>query len=136
MDGEHVGVVKETDKVRLGRLLERQDGRRPEAQVGLEILGDLTDKALEGQLAHQQVGGLLVLADLAKGDRSRAVAMGLFLLLDSSSSGGGGITSGIDSKSLTRGLAAGRLARCGLLGSGHLEMMIDTNANIYMLVFY
>ena len=65
------------DEVGLGGLLEGQDGRRLEAQVGLEVLGDLADQALEGQLADQEVGRLLVLADLAERDRSRAVPVGL-----------------------------------------------------------
>ena len=34
------------DEVGLGGLLEGQDGRRLEAQVGLEVLGDLADQAL------------------------------------------------------------------------------------------
>ena len=77
MDGGQVGVLEEPDEVGLGGLLERQDGRRLEAQVGLEVLGDLADQALEGQLADQEVGRLLVLADLAERDRSRAVPVGL-----------------------------------------------------------
>ena len=77
MDGRQVGVLEEPDEVGLGGLLERQDGRRLEAQVGLEVLGDLADQALEGQLADQEVGRLLVLADLAERDRSRAVTVGL-----------------------------------------------------------
>ena len=77
MDGGQVGVLEEPDEVGLGGLLEGQDGRRLEAQVGLEVLGDLADQALEGQLADQEVGRLLVLADLAERDRSRAVPVGL-----------------------------------------------------------
>ena len=77
MDGGQVGVLEEPDEVGLGGLLERQDGRRLEAQVGLEVLGDLADQALEGQLADQEVGRLLVLADLAERDRPGAVTVGL-----------------------------------------------------------
>ena len=77
VDGGQVGVLEETDEVGLGGLLEGQDGRRLEAQVGLEVLGDLADQALEGQLADQEVGRLLVLADLAERDRSGAVTVGL-----------------------------------------------------------
>ena len=77
VDGSQVGVLEEPDEVGLGGLLEGQDGRRLEAQVGLEVLGDLADQALEGQLADQEVRRLLVLADLTESDGTRAVAVGL-----------------------------------------------------------
>ena len=81
MDGAEVGVLEEGDEVRLGGLLESDDGGSLESEVVLEILGDLADKALEGQLADEELGGLLVSADLAEGDGSRAVSV---RLLDSS----------------------------------------------------
>ena len=37
-----------------------------EAEVGLEVLGDLTDETLEGELAEEELGGLLVPTDLAE----------------------------------------------------------------------
>lgn len=43
VDGTQVGVLKEGDEVGLDRLLEGADGRGLEAEVGLEILGDLTN---------------------------------------------------------------------------------------------
>ncbi|KAK6728828.1 hypothetical protein RB195_006095 [Necator americanus] len=77
VDGAQVGVLEETDEVSLGGLLESHHGGRLEAKVGLEVLGDLTDEALEGQLADEQLGRLLVATDLTKGDSSWAVAMRL-----------------------------------------------------------
>ena len=77
MDGAQVGVLEEAHQVGLGGLLEREHGRALETEVGLEVLRDLADQALEGQLADQQVGRLLVLADLPQGDGARAVAVGL-----------------------------------------------------------
>ena len=68
VDGAQVGVLEEADQVGLRRLLQGQDGARLEAQVRLEVLRDLADEALERQLADQQLGRLLVLADLAQGD--------------------------------------------------------------------
>ena len=65
VDGAEVGVLEEANEVGLGRLLEGEDGGGLEAEVGLEVLGDLTDEALEGGLADEEVGRLLVLADLA-----------------------------------------------------------------------
>lgn len=43
VDGTQVGVLEERDQVRLNRLLQRADGGRLEAEVGLEILRDFTD---------------------------------------------------------------------------------------------
>ena len=75
MDGAQVGVLKEANEVRLGRLLQRRDGRRLEAQVGLEVLGDLAHQALERQLADQQLRRLLVATNLAQRNRARAETM-------------------------------------------------------------
>jgi hypothetical protein len=47
----------ERHEVGLGSLLESHDGRRLEAEVGLEVLGDLTDETLEGELADEELGG-------------------------------------------------------------------------------
>eukprot|EP00095_Tigriopus_kingsejongensis_P011693 maker-scaffold578_size132436-snap-gene-0.33 protein:Tk11693 transcript:maker-scaffold578_size132436-snap-gene-0.33-mRNA-1 annotation:"histone h1" len=66
VDGAQVGVLEEADQVSLGGLLESHDGRRLETQVGLEVLSDLTDQTLEGQLADEQLGGLLVATDLSE----------------------------------------------------------------------
>ena len=77
VDGAQVGVLEEMHQVGLGRLLQGQDGGALEAQVGLEVLGDLAHQALEGQLADEQLRGLLVLADLAQRHGARAVAVGL-----------------------------------------------------------
>lgn len=43
VDGAQVGVLKERDEVRLNRLLQGTDGGRLEAEIGLEVLGDLTN---------------------------------------------------------------------------------------------
>lgn len=57
VDGGQVGVLEEGDEVGLGRLLEREDGGGLESQVGLEVLGDLTDQTLEGELSDQELSG-------------------------------------------------------------------------------
>lgn len=85
MDSAQVGVFKETDQVCFGSLLKSQNSSRLEAKVRLEVLSDLTDKTLEGCLADQEIGRLLVLSDLAKGDGTWAVSV---RLLDSSRSWG------------------------------------------------
>jgi hypothetical protein len=43
----------------------------------LEVLGDLAHQALEGQLADEQLGGFLVLADLTQGNSAGPVAVRL-----------------------------------------------------------
>ena len=47
MNSSQVGVLKERDKVSFGGFLQSTDGRRLEAQVGLEVLGDFADKSLK-----------------------------------------------------------------------------------------
>lgn len=44
------GVLEQADEVRLGGLLKSADRRRLETEVGLEVLSDLTDETLEGEL--------------------------------------------------------------------------------------
>jgi len=116
VDGAQVGVLEEANEVGLGGLLEGEDGGSLEAQVGLEVLGDLADEALEGELPDEELGGLLVPADLAKGDGSRAVPVGL---LDSTG-GGGGLAGGLGGELLPGSLSSGGLTG-GLLGTGHFE---------------
>jgi hypothetical protein len=116
VDGAQVGVLEEANKVSLGGLLKGKDGRSLEPQVGLEILGDLTDQPLERELADQELGTLLVPADLAKGDGSGAVPV---RFLDSSG-GGGRLPGGLGSELLPGGLSSGTLA-CGLFSASHFE---------------
>eukprot|EP00618_Florenciella_parvula_P014003 CAMPEP_0119535604 /NCGR_PEP_ID=MMETSP1344-20130328/48610_1 /TAXON_ID=236787 /ORGANISM="Florenciella parvula, Strain CCMP2471" /LENGTH=234 /DNA_ID=CAMNT_0007577303 /DNA_START=177 /DNA_END=881 /DNA_ORIENTATION=+ len=114
VDGAEVGVLEEADEVGLGGLLKRHDGGALEAEVGLEVLGDLADEALERELADEELGRLLVLADLAEGDGARAVAV---RLLDAAG-GRRRLAGGLGGELLARGLATGGLAG-GLLGTGH-----------------
>ena len=86
VDGSQVGVLEETDEVGLSGLLEGEHGRALEAEIGLEVLGNLTDETLEGELADQELGRLLVLSDLTESDGTGSVTMGL---LDTTGSGGG-----------------------------------------------
>ena len=74
VDGSQVGVLEQAHQVGLSSLLQGQHCAALEAQVGLEVLGDLTHQALEGQLADQQLRALLVLADLTQGHGTRAVS--------------------------------------------------------------
>jgi hypothetical protein len=114
VDGAQVGVLEKTNEVSLGGLLEGKNSGSLEAKVTLEILSDLTNKTLEGELTDEQVGGLLVTTDLTEGDGSGAVTVGL---LDTSG-GGGGLTSGLGGELLTGSLSSGGLTG-GLLGTSH-----------------
>lgn len=71
-------------------------------------------QALEGELADEKLGRLLVATDLTESDGTRLVAV---RLLDTSG-GGRALAGSLGGKLLTRGLATGGLAS-GLLGAGH-----------------
>jgi hypothetical protein len=86
VDGAEVGVLEETDEVRLSGLLEGEDGRALETEIRLELLGDLTDETLERELADEEVSRLLVATDLTEGDGTGAVTVGL---LDTAGGRGG-----------------------------------------------
>ncbi len=115
MDGTQVSVLEKTDEVGLGGFLEGKNGRSLEAKITLEILGDLTDKTLEGKLADEKVGGLLVTTDLTKSDGTGTVTVGLL----HTSGSGGGLAGSLGSELLTRGLSSSRFT-CGLLGTCHV----------------
>jgi len=114
VNGTQVCVFKEGDEVGLNGLLEGTDGGRLEAKVRLEVLSNLTNQALEGELSDEELGGLLVTTDLTESDGTRLISVGL---LDTSG-GRGRLAGGLGSKLLTRGLATGGLSG-GLLGTRH-----------------
>ena len=126
VDGAQVGVLEKTNKVGLASLLEGHDGGALEAEISLEVLGDLTDKTLEGQLADQELGGFLVTTDLTESDGSRPVTMGL---LDTSGSRGG-FTGGLGGQLFAGSLSSGRFTS-GLLGTGHV---VDLKVRSRMMV--
>jgi hypothetical protein len=82
VDGAQVGVFEEGYEVCLNGFLESANGGRLEAEVGLEVLGDFTDKTLERKLSDQKLSRLLVTTDLTESDGSWLVTMGLFLYVD------------------------------------------------------
>ena len=116
VDGAQVGVLKQTNEVSLASLLKGHDGGRLESEIGLEVLGDLTDETLEGQFPDEELGRLLVTTDLTESDGTGSVPMGL---LDSAS-GRGTLASSLGGQ-----LFAGSFTSCGftggLLGTSHCE---------------
>ncbi len=116
VDGAQVGVFEKTHQVSLTGLLKGHHGGALETQVGLEVLGNFSDQALERQLADQELSRFLVATDLTKSDGTGAVTMGF---LDSTS-GRGTLTSSLGGQLFT-----GRLATCGftsgLLSTSHFD---------------
>ncbi len=124
VDGAQVGVLEETNKVSLRRLLESSDGRGLEAEIGLEVLSDLTNEALEGELADEKLSRLLVATDFTESDSSRAEAV---RLLDATS-GGGRLAGSLGGELLAGRLATGRFAS-SLLGTGHMCVLFLCDCN-------
>ena len=122
VDGAQVGVLKESDEVSLAGLLESHDSRALEPEVGLEVLGDLSDQTLEGQLADEELGGLLVSPDLSEGDGSGPVSVGL---LDSTG-GGSRFPCSLGGQLFARSLASSGFTS-GLLGTCHVDGSVTTD---------
>lgn len=76
----------------------------------------VTYQTLEGELADQQLGALLVTTDLTQSDGTRLVAV---RLLDTSG-GGRGLAGSLGGELLAGSLATGGLTG-GLLGAGHCD---------------
>jgi hypothetical protein len=126
MDGTQVGVLKKTYVVCLRGLLQGKDGRSLEPKISLEILGNLTYQTLEGELADEKIGGLLVPTDLTKGNSSRSVTVGLL----HTSGEAGGLTCLLGGELLTGGFASGGLTG-GLFGTGHIFIIINYYYQLY-----
>ena len=122
VDGAQVGVLEQTDEVSLAGLLESHDSRGLEPEVSLEVLGDLSHQTLEGQLADEELSGLLVSPDLTESHSSGPVSVGL---LDSSG-GGGRLPGSLGGELLPGSLSSGGLTG-GLLGTGHGDGSDDTD---------
>ncbi len=106
VNGAEIGVLKQRDEVSLNRLLESADGRRLEAEVRLEVLGNLADETLERELSDEELRRLLVATDLTEGDGTGLVPVGL---LDATR-GRVRLASRLGGQGLARGFAAGGLA--------------------------
>ena len=71
-------------------------------------------QTLEGELADQELGGLLVATNLAESDGTRLITV---RLLDAAG-GGSALAGSLGGKLLARSLATSGLS-CGLLGASH-----------------
>ena len=115
VDGAQVGVLEQTDEVSLAGLLESHDSRGLESQVSLEVLGDLSHQTLEGQLADEELSGLLVSPDLTESHSSGPVSVGLL----HSSSGWGSLPSSLDGQTLPGSFSSSGFPS-SLLGTCHV----------------
>ena len=115
VDGGQVGVFKEPDQIGFASFLESTDSRRLEPQISLEILCNLTNQTLEGELADKQFGGFLVATDFTQRNSAGSVSVGL---LDTAGDGSR-LAGGFGSELLAGGFSSSGFAG-SLLGSGHL----------------
>jgi hypothetical protein len=88
---EEVGVLEEANEVSFRSLLQRDERGGGETEVVLESGGNITDKALEGELADEEISGLLVSTDLTDSDGTGTVTV---RLLDTTG-GGSGLADGL-----------------------------------------
>ena len=104
VDGAQVGVLKETDQVGFAGLLQCHHSRALEAEICLEVLGNLTNQALEWELPDEQLGGLLVTTDLTESHGSRLVAVRLL----HATGGWGALPCGLGGQLLAGSLSSSR----------------------------
>ena len=125
VDGAEVGVLEELYDEVLARHLQCHHGALLEADLGAILLGKLANQTAEGRLAKQELGGLLVLADLAQSLGARPVAIRLLELLHVGHDIRGSDRSEVlgrllASQGLARGFAASAVALdSGVLGTSH-----------------
>ena len=121
MDRTEVGLLQQLHQVGLGGVLQRLQGAHLEAQPGEDVvLRQLAHQSLKGQSGHEQLGSLLVAANLAQGHRARAVAVALPRLRLSGCSGGCCCLFPLKLRGLTRtGLVQGELSG----GSRHIAFL-------------
>jgi len=120
VDGAQVGVFEEADEVGFRGFLEGRDGGGLEPEVGLEVLGNLTDETLERELSDEELGRLLVSTDFTERDGARTVPV---WLLDAAG-GWRGLSCGLGGELLSRGLASGGFT-CGLFSTSHDESVVS-----------
>ena len=114
VDGAQVRVLKQSNQVSFRCLLKSHYSRTLEAQVCLEVLSDLSDQTLEGQLPDQQFCRLLISSDFSQGHSTWSVPV-RFL---HSSSGRGAFSCSFRCKLLSRCFSSSRFSCC-LLRTSH-----------------
>jgi uncharacterized protein (DUF4213/DUF364 family) len=64
MENTQIRRFEQANQVRFSSLLQSQNRRHLETHVIFVTASNLANQTLEGQLAHQQIGALLILTDL------------------------------------------------------------------------
>ena len=123
VDCRQIGVLEQRHHIRLGRLLQRHNGRRLESQVVFEITGNLSHQSLERQFAHQQLRRFLISPDLPQRHGSWTESPDV---LDASG-GRRRFPGSFGRQLLPRCLSSRRFPR-RLLGSGHLICWYSINS--------
>ena len=75
MNCARICILEQPNKVVLGGLLEGENGRALEADIFLNFLCYLSHEALKGCLTNEEIGRLLVSANLAEGNGTRTIAV-------------------------------------------------------------
>ena len=123
MDGTKVGILEESNEVGLTSFLESHDGCALESEISLEILGDLTDETLEGQLSQEELCRFLVSTDLTKGNCTGSVTMRLLY----SSGGRCALTGSLGSQLFTWCLSSSGFTG-SLLSTSHYELIYSVDS--------
>ena len=131
MDSTQVGILEETNQVCLGSFLKSLDGGSLESQISLEILSNLTDKSLEGQLSDEELCGFLVSSDLTESNGSWSISVGLL----HSSSGWGRFSGSLGGQLLPWSLSSGGFS-CSLLGTSHGDSSDETEVGAMCCYIY
>ena len=131
MDGTQVGVLKQTNQISLTGFLESHDSRALESQVSLEVLGNFSHQTLEGQLADEELSGLLVSSDLTESNSSWPVSVGLL----NSSGGRSRFSCSLGGQLLSWSLSSSRFS-CSLLGTSHGDSSDETEVEAVWCYIY
>ncbi|GAB2284454.1 hypothetical protein Dimus_018905 [Dionaea muscipula] len=114
MNGTQVCILKDTNKVSLGGLLEGGDSGALEPEIGFEVLSDLPHQPLEREFPDQELRALLVLPDLPQRHRPWAEPVGFL----HTAGRWGGLAGCLGRQLLPWGFSSGGFPRC-LLGASH-----------------
>jgi len=91
VDSAQVGVLEQTNQVGLSSFLEGSNGSTLESQIGLVVLSNFTNKALEGELPQQEFGTLLVATNFTESNSARSEPL-LFSVVQAALAGEVGAT--------------------------------------------
>ena len=137
MNSTQVSVLKQSNHVSFGSLLNSEDSLRLESQITLVLLSDLTDKSLEGELSDEQLSGLLELSDLTESHSTRSEPVRLLDATHVLVAHNNGLTSSPLSKLLTRALASSGLrAVCLVVAMIYKSLVSFKLMNLFFFLLF